>query len=96
MASFHLHIKLRSAIKHVKCDVCDKLFKNYFVMVVHKRMHFEERPYKCVDCDEHFFCSSHLKSHHQLHKHENRLPVSEVVSCNLKNVNQRKTYTGKV
>ena len=106
MGSFHLHMRLRSTPKHVECDVCDKLLKNYSVMVVHKRMHFGERPYKCMDCDERMICSSHLKTHHQMHKQlklsiyansgcGDDLSFSDKNSSNLKNVNQWKTYTGK-
>ena len=71
MASLHLHLRLRSALKHVECDDCDKWFKNYSVKVVHKRMYFGERPYKCEDCGDYFSCSSRLKSHHQMLKQQN-------------------------
>ena len=101
-------MRLRCALKHhVTCDVCDKLFKNNSVMVVHKRMHFGERPYKCTDCGERFSYSSRLKTHHQIHKqpklsvyanadYGDHLPVSDKISRNLENVNQWKTCTGKI
>ena len=64
-------MRLKCDGKQFECDVCEKLFNNYSVMVVHKRIHFGERPHKCVDCGERFNCSSSLKSHYKLHKQQN-------------------------
>ena len=67
MTSLKLHMKLRSNTKHHQCNVCAKLFKNYTVMVVHKRIHFGEKPKICMKCGEGFACLSSLKTHYQLH-----------------------------
>ena len=64
MASFHLHIRLKSTAKQYDCDICHKMFNNYSVMVVHKRVHLGEKPYRCVDCGEGFTCTSQLKTHY--------------------------------
>ena len=71
MASLQLHMKLKSSTKTHECDVCQKVFNNHEVMVVHKRLHFGERPAKCVDCGKRFLCSSYLNNHYQLHKQQN-------------------------
>ena len=64
-------MRLKCVRKQLQCDVCDKMFNNYSVMVVHKRIHFGERPYKCLDCGIRFSCTSSLKSHYNLHKEQN-------------------------
>ena len=54
MTSLKNHMRLKCNGKQHKCDVCQKLFNNYSVLVVHKRVHFGERPYKCLDCGDGF------------------------------------------
>ena len=96
MASLKHHMQFKCNGKQHQCDVCEKLFNNYSVMVVHKRIHFGERPYKCVDCGDQFSCLSSLKSHYKWHKQQNKnyyavhqfaddLPTSQV---HLPNLNQ--------
>jgi len=68
MTSLKNHMRLKRDRKQFECDVCEKWFNNYSVKVVHQRVHFGERPYKCVECGDRFNCSSSLKSHYKLHK----------------------------
>ena len=37
--------------KSITCDVCKKIFKNKSHLDVHKRIHIEDKPYKCENCD---------------------------------------------
>ena len=71
MTSLLNHMRLKCYGKQHQCDVCEKFFNNYSVMVVHKRVHFGERPYKCVDCGDRFNCTSSLKTHYKMHKLQN-------------------------
>ena len=71
MTSLKNHMRLKCHGKQHQCDVCEKLFNNYLVMVVHKRVHFGERPYKCLDCEDRFNCESSLKTHYKMHKQQN-------------------------
>ena len=71
MTSLKNHMRLKCHGKQHQCDVCEKLFNNYSVMVVHKRIHFGERPYKCLDCGDRFSCTSSLKTHYKMHKLQN-------------------------
>ena len=71
MASLTYHMKLKCNGKQHQCDVCEKFFNNHSVMVVHKRVHFGERPYKCVDCRNRSNCLSSLKTHCKMQKQQN-------------------------
>ena len=68
MANLKHHMSLKCDGKQFQCNACKKLFNNYSVMVVHKRMHVGKRPYKCVGCEEGFSCAANLKSHYKIHK----------------------------
>ena len=70
MTGLKNHMRLKCNGKQHECDVCDKLFNNYSVLVVHKRNHFGERPYKCLDCGDGFVCTSNLKSHYKFHNQQ--------------------------
>ena len=106
MTSLKSHMRLKCNGKKSECDVCEKLFNNYCVMVVHKRIHFGERPYKCVDCGVRFNCSSSLKSHYKLHKQQNLYDYGNGDLANNLSSNQndeinpgknssKQTYSGK-
>ena len=71
MTCLKMHMNLRTNGKRHQCDICDKMFNIYSVVVVHKRIHFGEFPYKCVECETGFVYSSHLKTHYQIHKQQN-------------------------
>lgn len=71
MTSLKLHLRLKYVGELHQCEICDKLFKNKSVMVVHKRAHFDCRPYECENCGEQFSCTSQLKSHYLQHKQQN-------------------------
>ena len=70
MTSLKSHMRLNYVGKQFQCDVCNKMFNNYSVMVVHKRNHFRKRLYKCLECGDEFCSTSSLKSHYKLHKQQ--------------------------
>ena len=57
--------------KRHQCNVCKNLFSNNSVMIVQKRIHFDDLPCKCVDCGDRFSCKSILKSPNKMYKHQN-------------------------
>ena len=71
MTSLKNHMRLKCDGKQHQCDVCEKLFNNYLVMVVHKRVHFGEIPYEYLGCWIRFNCTSSLKTHYKMHKLHN-------------------------
>ena len=111
MTSLKNHMRLKCYGKKHQCDVCEKLFNNYSVMVVHKRVHFGERPFKCLDCRDRFNCESSLKTHYKMHKLQNENDyashqfVDKFPSCRVHRENMEqtsyksngfvKTYSGK-
>ena len=48
----------------VSCDVCKKNFKTKSYLKVHKRIHSEDKPYKCEDCDKSFIKKKFIKTKH--------------------------------
>ena len=52
MTSLKNHMRIKCVGKQFQCDVCNKMFNNYSVIVVHERIHFCEIPYKCFDCGD--------------------------------------------
>ena len=111
MTSLKNHMRLKCDGKQHQCDVCEKLFNYYSVMVVHKRVHFGERSYKCLDCGVRFNCTSSLKTHYKMHKLQNEsdyanyqfvdnFPSSQKQKENKKQTSYKlngslQTYTGK-
>lgn len=49
--------------KSKTCDICNKTFTRRNSLVVHKRIHTDEKPYACEICDSEFSRSSNLKVH---------------------------------
>ena len=97
MTTLKNHMRLKCYGKQHQCDVCEKLFNNYSVMVVHKRVHFGERPYKCLDCGVRFNCTSSLKTHYKTHKLQNERDCTSsqfddnFTSCQEHKVNKEQT-----
>ena len=70
MVNLKHRMKFKCDGKQFQSVVCKKLFNNYSVTTDHKRFHFGERPFNCVDCRERFSCTSSLKSHYKWHKQQ--------------------------
>ena len=110
MTSLRNHMRLKW--KQPQCDVCEKFFNNYSVKVIHKRVHFGERPYKCCDSGDRFKCESNLKTHYKMYKVKNERKyasyqfVDNFPSCQEHKENKEqtiyklngivRTYTGKI
>ena len=90
-------MRLKCHGKQHNCDVCKKLFNNYSVTVVHKRVHFGVRPYKCLDCEDRFSCTSSLKTHYKMHNLQNENDyakyqfVDNFPSCQVHKENKEQT-----
>ena len=53
--------------KSLTCDVCEKSFKSKSSLVIHKRIHYGEKPYKCGVCDKSFTQKGNLIRHTLVH-----------------------------
>lgn len=49
------------------CDICFKEFKRNFSLKIHKRIHFDEKPFKCELCPMHFNQKSNYTKHKLIH-----------------------------
>uniref|UniRef100_A0A3B4ZQE2 C2H2-type domain-containing protein n=1 Tax=Stegastes partitus TaxID=144197 RepID=A0A3B4ZQE2_9TELE len=84
--------------KSVKCEFCEKAFKDKYQLKKHHRIHTGEKPYVCQICGESFGYSKSLKVHMTIHTGEK--PYScEIcgkhfsLSCNLSR--HMRTHTGE-
>ncbi|KAI5646318.1 zinc-finger double domain-containing protein [Phthorimaea operculella] len=50
------------------CEFCGKKFRYEGNLIVHRRSHTGEKPYKCTECDEAFEKASKLKRHMKVHR----------------------------
>lgn len=46
-----------------RCDLCDKAFRDSYILRRHKRIHTGEKPFQCNFCEKTFGTKSNLKSH---------------------------------
>ncbi|XP_022824744.1 zinc finger protein 718-like isoform X1 [Spodoptera litura] len=62
--------------KNCVCDICGKMFTCNALLVMHKRTHFGERPYKCSQCDKACFTAFDLRVHQQKHSDTRPFPCN--------------------
>lgn len=53
--------------KRYPCEYCGQKFTLSHNMIVHKRIHTQERPYTCLICNKSFSHSSYMKYHEKVH-----------------------------
>ncbi|XP_030856082.1 zinc finger protein OZF-like [Strongylocentrotus purpuratus] len=64
------HIRMHTADRPFKCDVCKRAFRQKSNLIVHMRMHTGELPFKCDFCDKAFRQKSILVTHVRTHTRE--------------------------
>lgn len=70
-SSLEQHIKTRHLkLKPHVCKWCSKTFAERIALVRHERVHTNERPYACSECDARFKVASNLIDHRE-NKHKN-------------------------
>ncbi|XP_054750672.2 gastrula zinc finger protein XlCGF57.1-like [Lytechinus pictus] len=64
------HIRMHTADRPFKCEVCKRAFRQKSNLIVHMRMHTGELPFKCDFCDKAFRQKSILVTHVRTHTRE--------------------------
>lgn len=57
----------QNLVKRFPCEYCGRKFAATNNLVVHRRIHTQERPYKCLICNKSFSQSSYMKYHEKIH-----------------------------
>ena len=70
--------------KTFSCDLCEYKCYAKFSLIVHKRVHTGERPYKCEHCDKAFTQQSTYQKHVMIHIGEKQ--ICEICGVGLVNV----------
>lgn len=77
LAHSYIHRQNRPKInKKLVCNVCNKPFVSLAMLLMHERVHTNERPYKCNKCTFAFKTKTHLATHQLTHTQEKRFGCS--------------------
>ncbi|XP_069837833.1 zinc finger protein OZF-like [Dendropsophus ebraccatus] len=67
--------------KMFTCSECGKHFKKNLSLLMHRRIHNNERPYSCLECGKCFTKKSVLVEHQRIHTGEKPFSCSECGKC---------------
>ncbi|GBP78802.1 Oocyte zinc finger protein XlCOF7.1 [Eumeta japonica] len=73
--STHKHAKMRN-LKRFDCSICGKGCASQAMLVMHERVHTNERPFPCQLCSLRFKTKTHLRTHQLTHTREKKFGCS--------------------
>lgn len=72
----HNKIAKPKNIKRFECGICGKACSSQAMLVMHERVHTNERPYPCGLCSLRFKTKTHLRTHQLTHTREKKFGCS--------------------
>lgn len=75
----HAYTHKQAKVKNLKrfaCSTCGKGCSSHAMLLMHERVHTNERPYKCTKCTLAFKTKTHLTTHQLTHTQEKRFGCS--------------------
>lgn len=64
------HRKAVKKRRHIACEVCDNKFTSNSNLLIHMRVHTQEKPYSCEICNKSFSQKTNLERHMKVHTKE--------------------------
>ncbi|XP_059055961.1 zinc finger protein 35-like [Achroia grisella] len=71
----HKNMKLKS-VKRFECTMCGKGCSSQAMLIMHERVHTNERPFPCQLCSLRFKTKTHLRTHQLTHTREKKFGCS--------------------